>query len=171
MPERLTPTLPPGGIAPRPSESFGREKRIRKSADFARIQREGARVTAPHYVFLLSRQPAEQEGPARLGLVVSRKVGGAVVRNRVKRLARECFRRWPEPWPAGIDIVVIARAGAGDLTLEAVRSQWAGAFRPLLRKAQGLLATARGDGHSSATSSPGASPAGAPRRGGPPRRP
>mgnify|MGYP002778808491 CR=1 FL=1 len=120
-------------------------------------------MTAPHYVFLLSRQPAEQEGPARLGLVVSRKVGGAVVRNRVKR--------WPEPWPAGIDIVVIARAGAGDLTLEAVRSQWAGAFRPLLRKAQGLLATARGDGHSSATSSPGASPAGAPRRGGPPRRP
>ncbi len=54
----------------------------------------------------------------RLGLTVSRKVGGAVVRNRVKRRVREWFRHSRKALPAGVDLVVIARRGAGELSTE-----------------------------------------------------
>jgi ribonuclease P protein component len=59
------------------------------------------------YVF-----PRGEDGPPRLGLSVSRKVGGAVERNRVKRLLREAFALESVRLPQGTDAVVVARTDA-----------------------------------------------------------
>jgi ribonuclease P protein component len=51
-------------------------------------------------------------GTGRMGVTVSRKVGGAVVRNRVKRWIRECYRRRRSEFPSQVDVVVVARPAA-----------------------------------------------------------
>jgi len=53
-------------------------------------------------------------GSGRVGITVSRKVGGAVVRNRVKRWIRECYRRRHPEFPAQVDVVVVARPAAAE---------------------------------------------------------
>ena len=84
----------------------------------------------PHFTLLVAAQPPPPR-PARLGLVVGRRIGTAVHRNRIKRLCRECFRQWPALLPDGVDLVVIAREGAAELRLADVRDEW--------RAVQGLL--------------------------------
>ena len=112
--------------------------------------RPSARVTTAHFVMLLSRRPdAETPGegapsrprrlPCRLGVVASKKTGGAVVRNRSKRLLREAFRLRNELFPAGIDLVIIAKPGASDLSLDAVILEVAGVASLLGRRANQVL--------------------------------
>jgi len=63
------------------------------------------------------------EAYSRVGLTVSRKVGGSVLRNLVKRRLREVFRRNKPRLPIGYDLVWIARKGAGDASLEELLEQ------------------------------------------------
>lgn len=77
------------------------------------MYREG-RSRANRYLVLYAFPHAEAEGP-RLGVSVSRKVGGAVERNRVKRLLREAFWAQAEGLPEGHDFVVVARPDAREL--------------------------------------------------------
>jgi len=86
---------------------FPAERRVRKRADFLRIQSGGRRITTPSYVILVMARPDDE--PARLGITVTRKYGGAVQRNRAKRLVREAFRLHPELFPRGADVVVVVR--------------------------------------------------------------
>jgi len=81
---------------------------------------------------LVAKSSASVDAPSRLGVVAAKKTGGAVVRNRIKRLCRECFRLDPKWLPPGVDLVVIAKPGAGDLKLADVQAEWSRA-RPKLR--------------------------------------
>jgi ribonuclease P protein component len=69
-------------------------------------------------VYAFSRDDRPGDAPARLGLSVSKKVGGAVERNRVKRVLREQFAAIAPGLPGGIDVVVIARPGAAEYVEE-----------------------------------------------------
>jgi ribonuclease P protein component len=85
---------------------------MRRGDEFFLARRKGRRRDSAHFiVYTLLRK----NGPARLGLTVSRKVGGAVQRNRVKRLVREFFRNQLDCLPAGLDVSVVARPGAARL--------------------------------------------------------
>jgi ribonuclease P protein component len=86
--------------------------------------------------------------PPRLGLVVGRKVGNAVQRNRIKRVCRECFRLWPDLLPSGVDLVVIARPGAHELDLASVRGEWSDVQRHLRKRAMEALARREPTHHS-----------------------
>src|SRR3954453_10219804 len=91
-----------------------RRRRLSRSAEFDRVYREGRSHAGRHLV--LYSFPREGDGePPRLGLSVGRKVGGAVERNRVKRLLRDAFWASEDTLPADHDFVVVARAEAGEL--------------------------------------------------------
>jgi ribonuclease P protein component len=91
-------------------------RRLSRSAEFERVYRQG-RSKANRFLVLYAfpRQDAgdepAQDGP-RLGLSVSRRVGGAVDRSRVKRVLREAFWAEAERLPSGADYVVVARPDA-----------------------------------------------------------
>jgi ribonuclease P protein component len=87
--------------------------RLSRSAEFERVYRQG-RSTANRYLVLYCFPSPTAERP-RLGLSVSRKVGGAVARNKVKRLLREAFAGFEAELSAGQDIVVVARPQAREL--------------------------------------------------------
>jgi ribonuclease P protein component len=90
-------------VAPEP-----RRRRLSRSADFERVYRQGRSRANRHLV--LYAFPREESAPEpRLGLSVSRRVGGAVERARIKRVLREAFWREARRLPAGADYVVVAR--------------------------------------------------------------
>ena len=115
--------------------SFAAADRLHRSAEFLRLQRSGVRFESPHFVVYagnLAGYPDDEPARARLGVTVSRRVGIAVVRNRVKRRVREIFRRViRDTLPAGTSIVVIARAGASTLASSAIDNELAIAARNL----------------------------------------
>ena len=89
-----------------------RRGRLSRGSDFQRVYRQG-KSQANRYLVLYSFEPpqgtVEGESP-RLGVSVGRKVGNAVVRNRVKRAIRASFDELAGEFSSGLDYVVLARA-------------------------------------------------------------
>ena len=125
------------GGAARPAHSGssrrrGKRGRLSRSAEFERVYRQG-RSHGNRYLVLYTfpreatSQPAELTADVpRLGVSVSRKVGGAVDRSRVKRLLREAFATASGRLPGNADVVVVARPEVRELAeregLEGVRA-------------------------------------------------
>jgi ribonuclease P protein component len=112
-------------------------ERLRRRSDFRAIAQAGAR--APAKAFVLQALQRDETGPTRLGFTVSRQVGNAVERNRVRRRLREMVRGKPEAaFAPGHDYVLIGRRFAlncpfGDMTREldgALRRVATGAHKP-----------------------------------------
>ena len=99
-----------------PTGPFRRGDRLLRSSEFSKVGREGYRVAEPTFVLLVARRDSAHGPAQRLGVTVSRKVGGAVVRNRVKRRIREWFRHTRPKLRQGIDLLVIGRSAAAGLT-------------------------------------------------------
>jgi len=113
-------TRPVGG------ERFPKAKRIRKRGEFLKLQQIGRRRAGTHFVVITA--PCRGD-VSRLGITASRRVGGAVVRNRVKRLVREFFRRHHDCIQPPRDVLVIARPQAACAEYAQVKQELGTALR------------------------------------------
>jgi ribonuclease P protein component len=109
-----------------PSAAFPKGERLRRRADFVSVKERGARSHLRSFVVIRRASPT---GETRLGITVSRRVGKAIVRNRVKRLIREIFRKRRRDVGTAQDILVIARAGADRLQYAQVAAELEPAFK------------------------------------------
>jgi ribonuclease P protein component len=115
-------------VAKATSEGFPREARIIRSSDYRTLYKEGKKVYSEKFV-LFAR--VNGVGHTRLGITVSRKIGSAVIRNRIKRLFREIFRKSLREMPEQFDIVVNAKAGCVGVSYRVLRAEFLDAARKL----------------------------------------
>jgi len=110
---------------------FRRCERIRRRADYQHVYDHGIRVRGRYStVFLLANS---REG-GRLGIAATRKLGGAVARNRAKRLIREIFRR--NKIASGFDVVVVPKRELLDASLTVLEADYRNILERRLRHAR-----------------------------------
>jgi len=93
-----------------------RSHRLRKNEHFQAVFQRGTSAANKQFVLYSARQ--EGQAAFRAGISVSKKIGNAVIRNRVKRLIREAVARLEYAIPKGVDLVIIARPGVESMSLE-----------------------------------------------------
>jgi len=101
---------------------FPAVRRLKLSREFERVRKEGHAVRGG--LLVLGVLHVEGEKRFRVGLITSRRVGGAVARNRVRRRLREIVRRNQQALKGGIWFVVIARRSAAETDSAALEAEW-----------------------------------------------
>ena len=115
----------------RPRRRFARASRLLRHADFQRVYHDGRRHFAAHMtVFYLFRP----DGAARVGFTVSRALGGAVERNRMKRRLREAVRNHLAALAVPVDVVINPKKSLLTAEFPALLSEVAGAFEKISRQ-------------------------------------
>jgi len=116
---------------------------MRRPEDFRRVLRTGRRaggsVVAGHLLLVGSDGPVRSSEPAKVGFIVSRAVGSAVVRNRVKRRLRELMRRRVASLPGGCLLVLRAYPAAASARQEDLAADLDLVIGRLLRRQVGAL--------------------------------
>jgi len=105
-----------------PRLRFPAARRLKLSRDFARVRAEGRTIRGA--LLTLGVLPVDGEIAFRVGLVTSKRVGRAVVRNRVRRQLREIVRRHQHALQSGFWLVVIARPAAATAGAAALEDEW-----------------------------------------------
>ena len=100
-------------------QRFRRGQHIRHRTDFQHVYDRGRKLHGRTMTIFLLHRP---DAVTRLGIAATKKLGGAVERNRAKRLVREIFRR--RPAPRGYDIVVIPRRTMFDVSFSSLESEY-----------------------------------------------
>lgn len=98
---------------------FTKADRIRTSSEYRMLTKTGDRHYSEHLI-IISRE--NQISRSRLGITVSKKVGKAVTRNRIKRIIREYFRLNRRNFPVRMDINIIARQSSGRIGSTAIQN-------------------------------------------------
>lgn len=104
------------------SLSFPKVRRLTRASEFARVKSEGSVQRGK--LFMLGVLAVENSGPLRAGFITSRRLGRAVVRNRVRRRLREIVRRHQPGLRGSFWIVLIARAAAASASYAALEDEW-----------------------------------------------
>ena len=105
-----------------PSLTFGRTRRLTRPAEFSRVRIDGKAQRGT--ILILGVLETGEAAVFRAGFVTSKRVGGAVVRNRVRRRLRDIVRRHQGEVRAGIWLVSIARPAAARATHAALEDEW-----------------------------------------------
>ena len=101
---------------------FPKAARLTRAGEFVQLKRQG--VSFHGKLMVLSVLKTDSDAETRIGLITSRRVGGAVVRNRVRRQFREVVRHARPRLARGLWIALIGRSAAADAPLAAIEAEW-----------------------------------------------
>jgi len=104
------------------SLSFPKSRRLTRASEFERIKREG--LVRRGNLLTLSATVVENSGLCRVGFVTSRRLGSAVVRNRIRRCLREIVRQHQHDLRQDLWIVLIAKRDAANASYRALEDEW-----------------------------------------------
>ena len=106
---------------------LGRASRLAQSRDFARIRQQGERLAQGCLIANWNRLP--EGAPPRLGVVTSKRIGGAVQRSRARRLLRESFRQHQHEFAQPVELVLVARNSIAGKKLADVEKDFLAALK------------------------------------------
>lgn len=108
---------------------FSPDERVRRHVDYKKIYEHGTRIHSRYFTLFTL---ANEQRLGRLGIAATRKLGGAVVRNKAKRLIREVFRR--NKLAPGFDLVVVPKREMVDASLAAIETEFRNTVERSLRR-------------------------------------
>jgi ribonuclease P protein component len=116
-----------------------KENRLAFRRDFQKVYRFGRSVANSQFV--LYQNSRKEDGPSRLGISVSKKVGNAVVRNRIRRVVKEIVRLRLSELKTGLDLVLIARKPVAEMDYHQIEKS----LNHILKKADLIVSQPRGE--------------------------